>query len=284
ELPRAEANMLQHYDSVSVLTLPGDNGTWSVVLTTASRDRRLRALRDPDRWDAALARYPLVAPWRDGEAITGVDVMAGLEDRHRRLVVDGSPVATGVVAVGDAWACTNPSLGRGASIGLVHACALRDVLREIGAEDPEKLVRRFDEVTAAAVEPLYRATLWFDRGRLAELAADAAGDGAATAGDAADAAGDAAAAAGDAAAGGRDGGSGPAGDPRWAAGKALFAASLADQDVAREYLAVSMLLTTADEVFTKPGMAERVMRLGAGAARYPLPGPDRRELLAALGA
>ncbi|HEU5388539.1 MAG TPA: NAD(P)-binding protein [Streptosporangiaceae bacterium] len=291
ELPRAEANMLQHYDSVSVLTLPGDNGTWSVVLTTASRDRRLRALRDPDRWDAALARYPLAAPWRDGEPITGVDVMAGLEDRHRRLmaggdrvaggdpvaggdrVAGGDPVATGVVAVGDAWACTNPSLGRGASIGLVHACALRDVLREIGADgisgDQEKLVRRFDEVTVAAVEPLYRATLWFDRGRLAELAADAAGDDAA---------------AGDAAAGGGDGRPKPAEDLRWAAGKALFAASLADQDIAREYLAVSMLLTTADEVFTRPGMAERVMRLGAGAARYPLPGPDRRELLAALGA
>ncbi len=76
----------------------------------------------------------------------------------------------------------------------------------------------------------------------------------------------------------------PAGDPRWAAGKALFAASLADQDVAREYLSVAMLLTTADEVFTRPGMAERVMRLGAGAARYPIPGPDREELLAALGA
>ena len=282
ELPRAEANMLQHYDSVSVLTLPGDNGTWSVVLTAASRDRRLRALRDPDRWDAALARYPLVAPWRDGEPITGVDVMAGLEDRYRRLmtggdrvadgdpVAGGDPVATGVVAVGDAWACTNPSLGRGASIGLVHACALRDVLREAGAGgisgDQEKLVRRFDEVTVAAVEPLYRATLWFDRGRLAELAADAAGYD------------------GDAADGGRDGGPGPAGDPRWAAGKALFAASLADQDVAREYLAVSMLLTTAEEVFTRPGMAERVMRLGAGAARYPLPGPNRHELLTAIGA
>src|SRR5689334_15052197 len=224
ELPRAETNMLQHYDSVSVLTLPGDNGTWSVVFTTASRDRRLRALRDPDRWDAALARYPLVAHWRDGEPITGVDVMAGLEDRYRRLVAGGDPVATGIVAVGDAWACTNPSLGRGASIGLVHACALRDVLREVGAGgisgDQEKLVRRFDEVTVAAVEPLYRATLWFDRGRLAELAADAAGDGGGGGG-------------------GREGGPGPAGDPRWAAGKALFAASLADQDVAREYLAVS---------------------------------------------
>jgi len=272
ELPRAAANMLQHYDSVSVLTLPGDNGTWSVVFTTASRDRRLRALRDPDRWDAALARYPLVAHWRDGEPITGVDVMAGLEDRYRRLVAGGDPVATGVVAVGDAWACTNPSLGRGASIGLVHACALRDVLREVGAGgvsgDPDKLVRRFDEVTAAVTEPLYRATLWLDRGRLAELAADAAAD------PAADPAAD----------GDGDGGPGQAGDLRWAAGKALFGASLADQDVAREYLAVAMLLTTADEVFTKPGMAERVMRLGAGAARYPLPGPDRQELLAAVGA
>jgi 2-polyprenyl-6-methoxyphenol hydroxylase-like FAD-dependent oxidoreductase len=276
ELPPAETNMLQHYDSVSVLTLPGDNGTWSVVLTTASRDRRLRALRDPDRWDAALARYPLVAHWRDGEPITGVDVMAGLEDRYRRLVAGGDPVATGVVAAGDAWACTNPSLGRGASIGLVHACALRDVLREVGADgvsgDPDKLARRFDEVTAAVTEPLYRATLWLDRGRLAELAADAAADLAAGP------------AAGPAAGGDGDGGPGQAGDPRWAAGKALFAASLADQDVAREYLSVAMLLTTADEVFTKPGMAERVMRLGAGAARYPLPGPGRQELLAAIGA
>jgi 2-polyprenyl-6-methoxyphenol hydroxylase-like FAD-dependent oxidoreductase len=260
ELPRAETNLLQHYDSVSVLTLPGDNVTWSVVFTTASRDRQLHVLREPDRWDAALARYPLAAHWRDGEPITGVDVMAGLEDRHRRLVVDGVPVATGVVAVGDAWACTNPSLGRGATIGLLHACAMRDVLRDVDSGDPEKLVRRFDEVTAAVVEPLYRMTLWFDRNRLAELAADAgAGDGAA------------------------DGAAGGAGDPRWAASKALFAASLADEDITREYLSVAMLLSRADEVFAQPGMAERVMRLGAHAPRYPLPGPSRRELLAAIG-
>jgi 2-polyprenyl-6-methoxyphenol hydroxylase-like FAD-dependent oxidoreductase len=171
--------------------------------------------------------------------------MAGLEDRHRSLVVDGIPVATGVVAVGDAWACTNPSLGRGASIGLAHACALRDVLRDVGADDvscdPEKLVRRFDEVTAAVVEPLYRMTLWFDRCRLAEIAADA-------------------------------GTPGQTDDPRWAVGKALFAASLADQDLAREYLSIALLLSTPDEVFARPGMAERVMRLGAHAPRYPCPG------------
>jgi hypothetical protein len=106
-------------------------------------------------------------------------------------------------------------------------------------------------VTAAVVEPLYRTTLWFDRNRLAELAADA-------------------------------GTAGQADDPRWAAGKALFAASLADQDLAREYLSVALLLSPADEVFARPGVAERVMRLGAHAPRYPLPGPNRRELLAAI--
>ena len=67
-----------------------------------------------------------------------------------------------------AWACTNPSLGRGTSIGLLHARCLRDLLREVDTEEHEKLARRFDERTAAVVEPLYRLTLWYDRHRLAE--------------------------------------------------------------------------------------------------------------------
>jgi flavin-dependent dehydrogenase len=43
--------------------------------------------------------------------------MAGILDRYRRFVVDGAPVVTGYAAVGDAWACTNPSAGRGISVG-----------------------------------------------------------------------------------------------------------------------------------------------------------------------
>ena len=54
--------------------------------------------------------------------------MAKIEDRIRSLVVDGRPVATGVLTVGDSWACTNPSVGRGISIGMLHAVALRDTL------------------------------------------------------------------------------------------------------------------------------------------------------------
>ncbi|MGY1671793.1 hypothetical protein [Geodermatophilus sp. SYSU D00710] len=37
---------------------------------------------------------------------------------------------TGFAAVGDAWACTNPSAGRGLSVGLLHAALLRSVVAE----------------------------------------------------------------------------------------------------------------------------------------------------------
>jgi 2-polyprenyl-6-methoxyphenol hydroxylase-like FAD-dependent oxidoreductase len=252
ELPAARANVLQHYNSVSLLTLPADNGTWSVVFTTSSRDPALRALRDPSRWNAALARYPLVAAWGEGEPITGVDAIAGIEDRHRRLVVDDRPVATGVVAVGDAWACTNPSLGRGAAIGLLHARCLRDILRDVDPGDPEKLARRFDEATTTVVEPLYRMTVGFDRHRLAEIAADVDGTPYVT------------------------------DDPRWLVGKATFAASLTDPDITRAYLSLASLLVTPDELFATPGLVDRVLQLGAGAPNYPLPGPSRQELLATI--
>lgn len=251
-IPAALTNPLHNYDSLSILTLVGDNGTWSVVMTTSARDHALRDLRDPARWHAVLARYPLAAHWTAGVPISGIDVMAGIEDRHRRLVVDGSPVATGVLAVADAWACTNPSLGRGASIGLMHARLLRDLLHECDPADHDKIVRRFDEMTMQVTEPIYRATLWLDRHRLAEIDADIAGrpyrpD-----------------------------------DPRWTAAKALFAASLADPDLTRDHSAIAGLLTTPDQVFARPGVVDRVMALGAAAPQYPLPGPARAELIATL--
>jgi len=250
--PEVRTNLIQHYDSVTLLTLPADNGTWSLVITTSSRDRALRPLRDPSTFDAALALYPYAAHWLDGEPLTGVDVLAGIEDRLRRLVVDGEPVATGVVAVGDAWACTNPSLGRGTSIGLLHARALRDLLREVDPTEHEKLARRFDELTTTVVEPLYRLTRWFDRHRLAEIDADIAGVPYRT------------------------------DDERWALSKATFAANLTDPEIARHFLALAALLTTPTELFAEPGLAGRVLELGHGAPAYPIPGPHRRDLLAVV--
>ena len=85
-------------------------------------------------------------------------------------------MATGVVAVADAWACTNPSVGRGASIGMLHAQTLRDTLRQVGPDQPGEFSQAFAKATTAMVEPWYQGTLSFDRHRLAEMAAVAAGE------------------------------------------------------------------------------------------------------------
>ena len=42
------------------------------------------------------------------------------------------------------------------------------------------------------------------------------------------------------------------------------------------------MLATPDDLVSQPGLPEKIMRLGASAPAYPLPGPGRRELLAAI--
>jgi 2-polyprenyl-6-methoxyphenol hydroxylase-like FAD-dependent oxidoreductase len=250
--PHLHTFMQQPHDSVSILTLPADRATWSVIIAVSSADRDLRALRDPARWQDAISCYPTAAEWAAAEPLTGVDVMAGLEDRHRSMLHQGDPVATGIVAVGDAWACTNPSLGRGATMALRHAVLLRDTLREVDAGEHDKLARRFAESTAERIEPLYRATLWYDRHRLAEVEADRAGVSYAP------------------------------DDPRWPAAKALFAAAHQDPDLCRAYAEIAAFTTLSADVFARPGIRDRAITLGAGAPRYPLPGPTRAELLGSV--
>ncbi|SNY64735.1 NAD(P)/FAD-dependent oxidoreductase [Paractinoplanes atraurantiacus] len=247
--PDLQVMVQQQYASVSVLTLPGDDGTWSVVVVASTRDHALRVLRDPSVWTDVLRRYPLVAPWIDATPITGVDALAGIEDRLRHYAPDGTPLVTGMVPVGDAWACTNPSLGRGAAFTLIHARLLRDTLRDTDPADHEKVARRFHEATARTVLPLYRATNGFDKHRLAEIDSDVTAVPYRT------------------------------DDLRWIGAKALYAAALRDPDMLRAYLTVAGFLETPDEVFAKPGVRDRVLALGVSAPQYPLPGPGRAELL-----
>ncbi|WP_211361930.1 FAD-dependent oxidoreductase [Pseudonocardia cypriaca] len=253
-LPPQLGSLNQQYDSVSLLTLPADRNTWSVTIIAGSRDRELRALRDPDRWRAAVRSYPLVAHWLDADPIDdGVAVMAGIEDRIRRFAGpdgEGEPVVTGVVAVGDAWSCTNPTLGRGTSTALWHAVLLRDLLRTDDA--PAALARRWWDSTAQLLEPWYRATIAADRTRLAEIERDRAGVPS------------------------------PPADPAGRVGKALVAGAGRDPDVLRDALEIASMLTLPSEVLGRPGAAERALAAGGGAPQYPLPGPDRRALLSVV--
>jgi flavin-dependent dehydrogenase len=253
-VPPAMGPPLQHYDSASTLTLPADNGTWGVGLVTSARDAALRRLADAETWTRVLASYPLVAHWTLAQPLDeGPAIMAKIEDRYRRFVVDGRPVATGVVAVGDSWACTNPSLGRGVSIGLIHAQALRDHVRAAPLDDRLGFVLAWDEATEAVVGPWYRATLSFDRHRLAEIDAQIAGAAYRPE------------------------------DPSWSLAKSLEKAAYLDPGALRAHAGVMSVLQLPDEALADPGLRQAVLDKGAGWETDEMPGPSRRELLAIVG-
>ena len=84
-------------------------------------------------------------------------------------------MATGIVAVGDAAACTNPSLGRGISIAALQLASLRRAVRDVGTSDAEGLTMAFEARRAAEVDPYLGDTLHTSAHRLAQLEAHAAG-------------------------------------------------------------------------------------------------------------
>lgn len=240
--------LLMAYGTISMLTLPADNGTWGVGVVASAQDAPMRAVKDVDTWTRVVKAYPLVAHWLDGEPIDDqIAVMAKIEDRHRDFVVDGVPVATGVVALADSWACTNPSVGRGISIGAIHAVALRDLLRD-APSDPVELARRWHDATMETVEPWYRGTLAFDRGRLDEIHSQLEGR--------------------------------PF-EPsfEYETTLALQAAISRDPEMLRRMLAVAGVLTLPEEIFAEAGVYERAMELGGDWREQQLPGLSRDELL-----
>ena len=244
-----------HWGTISSITLPADNGTWGVVLVTSSKDTALRPLREADRWEAVVRGLPLVAHWLDGTPIDdGVQVMARLEDRYRGFVVDGKPVATGVVAVADSWACSNPANGRGASIGMLHGLTLRDQLRAVDLDDPAAFAEAFHAATAETVEPWYRATLASDRHRLGEIEA------------------------------GIQGAAYDSPDPWYELEKALDAAFGRDPECTRANFDIRFVLRTPEEVFARPGLRDKTLQLGSGWRDAPPFGPTREQLLALVSA
>lgn len=248
-LPSRRAPAMTPIGSISLLTLEGDNNTWSVSVCGLTGDAPLKALRDPGIHARVVAACPRHAHWLDGRPLTGVLPMAGILDCHRRFVVDGEPVVTGFVAVGDAWACTNPSGGRGLSLGLFQAQLLRATVAG-HLDDPAVLARVYDHRTVSEVTPYYRHQLAADRARVAEMNAI------------------------------RQALPPPPGDP--VTGRFL-AAAMQDADVFRALLETVTCLALPAEVLARPGMRQKVDRHG-DAPRPPSPGPDRTRLLQLLGA
>ena len=248
--PARRGRALQPLGSISLLTLDGDNDTWSVTLFGLTGDAPLKNLRDADAFTRVVSACPTAAHWLDGTPITDVLAMAGILDRYRQFVVDGLPVITGFAAVGDAWACTNPSAGRGLSVGIVHAQALRRVVAA-HLDDPAKFAVEWDIRTERDVAPLVHNQMAADTARVAEM--DAVRFGRAV--------------------------SPPDSPMAW-----LVTAAGTDPDAFRALLEIVTCTALPQEVFARPGMLERIERAWLHASPPGPARPERAQLLTLLEA
>lgn len=145
----------------------GDNRTFSITFGVPTDDRELMAMRDEKSWEAGIRTLMPLAPWTvDGlaEPITGVESMARLRNRIRRFVVDGEPVATGLVVLGDAALATNPWYGKGCSQAGIAAEALSNALTLHG-RDRAAVAHAMDTAMRAELEPHYALAVRQDADR-----------------------------------------------------------------------------------------------------------------------
>jgi 2-polyprenyl-6-methoxyphenol hydroxylase-like FAD-dependent oxidoreductase len=239
--------LINYYGSVSVLGLPADNGTAGVGIVGWSGDADLRPLRNESTWRSAIKLFPEGERILSGTMIGGIVSMAGIEDRRRRFVVDGRPVITGVLAVGDAWAATNPTLGRGISLGLRHVLQLRKTIDAVGLGQPFVLAETFDDITERDLGPWYDSTIWHDRWRLRDTIAAAKGTE-------------------------------PLHDPDWALFLKFTNALGGDPQLGIRFLETVTLTETPNQMVADPDIVSQLVEAPSPEAV----GPTRAELLAAL--
>jgi 2-polyprenyl-6-methoxyphenol hydroxylase-like FAD-dependent oxidoreductase len=249
--PPGTGGALTHHPSYSVLTLPADNGTWGLALIVSSTDSATRRLREAPCWETALRASGVDERWLAGTPLDDVRPLAGLQDIVREYAPGGVPVVDGLVAVGDAWATTSPFLGRGLSLGALQAVALRDAVAGYGSGGPRPVVIAYAGLLKERVEPYVQATIGFGRHRVAEMAAEVAGQPYRT------------------------------DDPAWAGSTALVAGAQDDPVLLRAHTRIASLLALPSEVFADPEIRARVGPWFRSSP-YPPDRPGRTALIDAL--
>jgi 2-polyprenyl-6-methoxyphenol hydroxylase-like FAD-dependent oxidoreductase len=154
--------------AVQLLGFPGDHGAFGICLASAPGDHEFGALRHNWAFDAVLTMFPAVLPWVDpanATPINDVAVMAGSINIRRRYVVDGQPVALGVLAVGDSLCTTNPAYGWGASMALTYAFSAVEAVDAHG-DDLVAMASAYEAAVGPEADAVFRESAAMDRYRL----------------------------------------------------------------------------------------------------------------------
>jgi len=212
-------------------------------------DTWLQQARHPLVWSSIVSAYPLMAHWIDAEPTTDVQVMARTPDRLTRAVVDGRPVVTGLVSIGDAAAATSPAYGRGATLAAMAAVCLRDVLREVAVSEPIEFAHRWHDRVGNVVAPFVHETLRAARHRHVEIEAQIVGRPYET------------------------------DDPTWHLGQAVGRAAAHDPELLRAAMGIAAVFDLGSDVAQRQTLMRRLEQLGDLPGR---PGPTRAELEAGV--
>ena len=176
EIPVSKIPASVALDYASVLALGADNDTFSLTVTLSVNEPYRKALREPDRFKAFLHAVPHSAPWiRIGVPISEISMMSRIENRRRRITTSDGPIVGGLVVIGDAALHTNPTLGRGVSMGLMHAQHLAEVAH-LAPDDPVGFVEAFSAWTDDHLGVWYDTQVAADATALDRLAAGIRGE------------------------------------------------------------------------------------------------------------
>jgi 2-polyprenyl-6-methoxyphenol hydroxylase-like FAD-dependent oxidoreductase len=243
--------------AVQLIAFPGDHQTVGICLAIQPGDDELAALRENHGFDAALTVFPAATGWVDpanATPLNDVAVMAGNRNIRRHFVVDGRPVALGVLPVGDALCTTNPAYGWGASMALTYAFAAVEAI-DAHAGDLEAIALAYDAAVAPEADAVYRESAAADRYRIRRWRGlDVPADDAAEM------------------------------DRQQIINLGVIRGATRDPVLGRAFLRRAGLIERPDQTLEDPEVLERAMAMRDRSLEKAARGPSRDDLLAALAA
>jgi 2-polyprenyl-6-methoxyphenol hydroxylase-like FAD-dependent oxidoreductase len=164
------------YEGYGAAIFPQDDRTLTALFHRPTADTGLAGLRRVDAFEAAALQVPILAPWIDPARfvpITPVLSGSGLSNTYQSGLDDnGKATLAGLFFVGDALSTTNPSLGRGISLGLRQAAELVDLIARDGG-DPRGAAEQFDSWCTQHIRPWYEDHVYADASLLARFRGEA---------------------------------------------------------------------------------------------------------------